>query len=338
MTKNIAIFDVDENQKVLIDRQFINNGNFTVICSEKPLNTQTAKQITDANGIGVFIRSRVTRELLDMLPELEVISTFSTGYDHIDTDECTRRGITVCNIPDYGDHTVAEYAFGLILALAKKFKPTFERAERGIFSRSGLMGLDLCGKTLGVIGTGRIGSNVVRMGHAFGMQVLGFDPVRNSVLEQKYKLKYVEIAELLLQSDIISLHVPYNESTHHMINSKTISLMKHDALIVNTSRGKVIDTPAIADAIRGGRIGGAALDTFEGEEVWLEEEFLRRDDLAEISLKQAMESFFILRSEKVILTPHNASRTKEAMERILVTGSENLKKFFRGNPSNAICS
>lgn len=332
----IAFFDVDQYQRNLIREQFQGLPDYDTFFTEKQLDTKTVKEISDAEAIALFIRSSVTEEILDMLPELRIISTLSTGYDHIDLETCRKRDITVSNVPDYGDNTVAEYAFGLILALAKKFKPTFERAERGIFSRSGLSGSDLHGKTLGIIGTGKIGSNVVRMGWAFGMSVLGYDLKRNYELTEKYGLEYLELDELLRKSDVISLHVPYNSSTHHLLDEDSLRLVKPSALIVNTSRGKVIDTSAIAEALREGRLGGAALDTFEGEEVWLEEEFLRRDDLAAISLKQAMESFFILRSEKVILTPHNAFNTKEAMDRILVTGSENIIKFFEGKPQNVV--
>lgn len=338
MNTRTAFFDVDQAQRKLIEDQFAGKTDFELFFTDKQLDVKTAKETPDAESVALFIRSKVTEDILDQLPDLKIISTLSTGYDHIDLEACSKRNITVTNVPDYGDNTVAEYAFGLILALARKFKPTFERAERGIFSRSGLSGMDLEGKTIGIIGTGKIGSNVVRMAWAFGMHVLGYDPERNPELTDKYNLEYVKLEDLLKRSDIISLHVPYNKSTHHLLDENALKLMKPSALIVNTSRGKVIDTSAIANALRDGRLGGAALDTFEGEEVWLEEEFLRRDDLAAISLKQAMESFFILRSEKVILTPHNAFNTKEAMDRILITGSNNIINFFEGKPQNVVNS
>ena len=338
MSIKTAFFDVDHNKNILIREQFKSDAEFELVFSEKQFDTESAKKVTDTRGIALFIRSKVTEEVLDLLPDLEIISTLSTGYDHIDLDACKNRGITVCNVPDYGNNTVAEYAFGLILALTKKFKPTFERAEKGIFSRSGMTGMDLEGKTLGIIGTGKIGANVVRMGWAFGMKVLGYDPVMNMELVSSYGLEFTGLDDLLGRSDITSLHIPYNKSTHHLLDKRALSLMKPSALIVNTSRGKVIDTSAISNALREGKIGGAALDTFEGEEVWLEEEFLRRDDLAAISLKQAMESFFILRSEKVILTPHNAFNTREAMDRILITGCRNIVSYFRGEPQNVVNS
>lgn len=336
MIKKTVFFDVDQTQRKLIEEQFSGISEYELSFTDKQLDRETAEEFRDMQAAALFIRSKVTEDILGSLPDLKIISTLSTGYDHIDLETCSKRNITVSNVPDYGDNTVAEYAFGLILALAKKFKPTFERAERGIFSRSGLAGSDLDGKTLGIIGTGKIGSNVVRMGWAFGMKVVGYDPQQNLELVDKYNLEYLELEELLRQSDAISLHVPYNSSTHHLLDEESLKLIKPSALIVNTSRGKVIDTSAIANALREGRLGGAALDTFEGEEIWLEEEFLRRDDLAAISLKQAMESFFILRSEKVILTPHNAFNTKEAMDRILITGSENIINFFEGKPQNVV--
>lgn len=338
MSIKTAFFDVDQDQGKLIEEQFREKPDFKLTFSQAQLDTKSAGNCSDAEAIALFIRSKVTKEILDLLPDLKVISTLSTGYDHIDLYECKKRNITVSNVPDYGDSTVAEYAFGLILALSRKFKPTFDRAERGIFSRSGLAGTDLQGKTLGIIGTGKIGSNVVRMGWAFEMKIIGYDPVKNQDLVNKFDLEYTDLKDLLKRSDVISLHVPYLESTHHLIDEKALSLMKPTSLVVNTSRGKVIDTSALANALREGKLGGAALDTFEGEEVWLEEEFLRRDDLAAISLKQAMESFFILRSEKVILTPHNAFNTREAMDRILISGSNNIISFFDGKPQNVVNS
>jgi D-lactate dehydrogenase len=233
---------------------------------------------------------------------------------------------------------VAEYAFGLIIALARKLKPTFERVERGFFSRTGLKGMDLKGKTLGLVGTGRIGCHMARLGWAFGMKVIAHDLRSNATLVEKFGVTFLGLNEVLQQADIISLHVPYLPSTHHLINAERLRLLKPTVLLVNTARGKVVDTKAVSVALREGRLGGVALDTFEGEEIWIEEEFLKRDDLAAITLKEAMESFSIMRSERAILTPHNAFNTREALERILVTSAENLKAYFSSNPQNVVVS
>jgi D-lactate dehydrogenase len=336
MSIKLSFFDVDDKQKNLIITQFEDNNSYKINYHDKSLDITNAKYEKDTDGIAIFIQSNITKDILNYLTNLKVIATMSTGFDHIDLKACKQRNIKVCNVPAYGDNTVAEYAFGLIIALSRKFKPTFDRVERGIFNRSGLMGSDLKGKIIGLIGTGRIGSSMAQLAYAFGMEIVAYDPKQDKKLEKEYGVNYTGIDNLLQISDVISLHVPYNQTTHHLINSKTIKLLKPTALLINTSRGKVIDTLAIVHALREGRIGGVALDTFEGEEVWIEEEFLRRDDLPAIPLQQAMESFFILRSERAILTPHNAFNTKEALDRILITSSENLKSYFTGNPKNVV--
>lgn len=332
----LSIFDVDNYQRTLIENEFINEKSFELNFFTEPLDKTTVPQVSKSSGVAIFIRSRITEEIIRMLPDLKVIATMSTGIDHIDMKSCDNRGIKVCNVPAYGDNTVAEYAFGLIIALARKLKPTFDRVERGIFSRTGLMGMDLKGKTLGVIGTGRIGSHMIKLGSAFEMKLIAHDLKPDEDLEDEYGVEYLSLIDLLKKADVITLHLPYTKSTHHLIDAKTLQHVKSNALLINTSRGKVVDTVVVADALREGRIGGLALDTFEGEEIWIEEEFLRRDDLAALSLKQAMESFFVLRSDRAILTPHNAFNTKEALDRILITSARNLKAYFKDTPKNIV--
>ena len=335
MTK-LTFFNVDEKEQAVLLKAFEGEEAFELNFRQQPLDVHTVTIAKDADGIGIFIQSHITQEILDLLPQLRIIATMSTGFDHIDLEACSSGNITVCNVPAYGDNTVAEYAFGLIIALARKLKPTFERVERGFFSRTGLKGMDLKGKTLGLIGTGRIGSHMARLGWAFGMEVIAFDLKPDATLSDKFQVRFISLDEVLQQADVISLHVPYLPSTHHLINAERLRLLKPTALLVNTARGKVVDTKAVSVALREGRLGGVALDTFEGEEIWIEEEFLKRDDLAAITLKEAMESFSIMRSERAILTPHNAFNTREAMERILVTSAENMKAYFSNNPQNVV--
>ncbi len=335
MTK-LAFFDVDDKEQNTLSRAFGKEEAYALSFYRKSLDIQTADGAKNAEGIGIFIQSRITQEVLGLLPRLKTIATMSTGFDHIDLSACKARNITVSNVPSYGDNTVAEYAFGLIIALARKLKPTFERVERGIFSRAGLMGTDIKGKTLGLVGTGRIGAHMARLGWAFGMKVIAYDLRPDKALSEKFGVIFTGLDDVLQQADVISLHVPYLPSTHHLINAERLRRVKPTALLLNTSRGKVVDTKAVSTALREGRLGGAALDTFEGEDVWIEEEFLKRDELAAIPLREAMESFSIMRSERAILTPHNAFNTREAMDRILITTAENLKAYFNGNPQNLI--
>lgn len=271
------------------------------------------------------------------MQNLKLIITRSTGYDHIDVEYTSKNGITVCNVPGYGNNTVAEYTFALILALARKFKPMIERTSKGIFSRDGLTGIDLMGKTIGVIGAGRIGKHVVRIAYGFGMKILVYDRYKDQELIDKYGAEYVGLEDLLRMSDIVTLHVPYNKSTHHLINKFNIKLMKLDAMLINTSRGPVVEMEAIVQALKEGRLaGGVGLDTFEAEEVLIEEEYLKRDDIPAIKLKKALESFYILHSENVIVSPHNAYNTKDALYRILDITLDNLKSYLEGNPKNKV--
>ncbi len=332
----LVFFDLDEQEQSVIRDAFAGESGYDVAVHGEPLTTRSAPLARDADGIGVFVQSRITREILDTLPNLRMIAAMSTGFDNIDLEACRTHNIAVCNVPSYGDNTVAEYAFGLMLALTRKFRPTFRRVEQGEFSREGLRGADLKGKTLGLIGTGRIGSHLARLAWAAGMTVIAYDPHPKPDLAEQYGVNYLSLEEVLRQSDVVSLHVPYTKSTHHLIDAERLGLLKHTAFLINTSRGKVVDTIAVSDALRDGRLGGVALDTFEGEQVWIEEEFLKRDDVAAIVLREAMESFSILHSDRAILTPHNAYNTAEALERILTTSTDNIMAFFAGNPQNVV--
>jgi Lactate dehydrogenase and related dehydrogenases len=212
-----------------------------------------------------------------------------------------------------------------------------ERTSKGIFSRDGLTGIDLMGKTIGVIGAGRIGKHVIRIAHGFGMKILVYDKVKDNELIEKYGVEYIGLEDLLRSSDIVTLHVPYTPATHHLINRFNIKLMKLDAMLINTSRGPVVEIEAIVQALKEGRLaGGVGLDTFEAEDVWIEEEYLKRDDIPAIKLKKALETFYILHSENVIVSPHNAYNTKDALYRILDITLDNLKSFIEGNPKNTV--
>lgn len=255
--------------------------------TKEPLDDTNVDLYKDIDVAIVFIYSKLNKDVLSKMQNLKLIITRSTGYDHIDVEYTSKNGITVCNVPGYGNNTVAEYTFALILALARKFKPMIERTSKGIFSRDGLTGIDLMGKTIGVIGAGRIGKHVVRIAYGFGMKILVYDRYKDQELIDKYGAEYVGLEDLLRMSDIVTLHVPYNKSTHHLINKFNIKLMKLDAMLINTSRGPVVEMEAIVQALKEGRLaGGVGLDTFEAEEVLIEEEYLKRDDIPAIKLKK----------------------------------------------------
>jgi D-lactate dehydrogenase len=252
---------------------------------------------------------QVTKDVFDRLPKLKLIVTRSVGYDHIDLDEAKRRGIPVCHIPDYGAHMIAEQAFGLLLAIARNVVRGNERYKlEHRFSDQGLQGIELFGKTLGVIGTGRIGMHCVRIAKGFGMRVIAHDVYQNEAAAQDLDFTYLPLEELLAESDFISLNVALTENTHHLINADRLAQMKKGTILVNTARGAVVDTQALIDALRSGQLGGAGLDVLEDE----------RDVYHDFG------------SLNVVVTPHLGWYTDGAVARILKITFEILTAFKLG--------
>lgn len=290
--------------------------------------------------LSTFISSRIDKKIIDCLPSLKLISTRSTGFDHIDTDYARSKGIVVSNVPVYGENTVAEHTFALILSLARNLKKAHSRVSNGDFLIKGLMGFDLKDKTIGVVGTGHIGLRVIKMAVGFSMNVLAFDPAQNPFLEEVLGFKYTNFETLLKESDIITLHAPYNKKTHHMINNDNISLIKKGAILINTARGALVDTIALAKALDEGILAGAGLDVLEGEDIILEEKQLllrKKKDLYDPQkLQLALRNCFILQRENVVFTPHIGFYSREALKRILDVTIYNIAGFIDGKPANVL--
>jgi D-lactate dehydrogenase len=293
-------------------------------------------RIADAEVVSPFIYSKLTAARLAKLPKLKLIVTRSTGFDHIDMAECKKRGITVCNVPSYGENTVAEHTFALILALSRKVHEAFVRVRAGNFSLDGLRGFDLKDKTIGVVGAGHIGLHVIRIARGFGMKVLAFDVRRDNFLAEVLGFEYADLDSLLGRSDIITLHAPYNKHTHHLINPGNVGKIKRGAVLINTSRGGLVDTEALLKALDDGILAGAGLDVLEGEEAVLEESALLGDEVNPEKLRMAIKNHVILKKPNVVFTPHNAFNSQEALERILQTTAENIASYVAGNPRNVV--
>jgi D-lactate dehydrogenase len=290
----------------------------------------------DADVLSVFIHSQVTRDKLDRMPNLRFIATRSTGYDHIDLEACNQRGIPVSNVPRYGENTVAEHTFALILSLSRKIHKAYQRTVAGDFSLNNLEGFDLKGKTIGVVGAGSIGLHVIRIAKGFGMNVIAYDVRPNQLIAEVLGFEYVPLETLLAESDIISLHAPYLPATHHLINAETIKLIKPGALLINTARGALVDTDALIEALNAGILSGAGLDVLEGEELIEEEERLLHAPEASEQLRAALRRHLLLRRPDVVITPHMAFFSKEARERILDTTIANIHAFEEGHPANVV--
>jgi len=279
--------------KLLADTPEIEVAN----CAGKP-REELERALAGAHALIVRSETRVTADLLTRGPNLRVIARAGTGVDNIDVHAATRRGIAVMNAPGANTVSAAEHAMGLLLAQARHIPWAAEAMRRGEWDRKRFEGTELRGKTIGIVGLGRIGGHVAMLARAFGMHVVGHDPYLSPERAAELQLKLLPLDQLLGQADVVTLHVAHTEQTHHLINGERLKLMKPTAVLVNTARGELVDEAALADAIRDKRIGGAAIDVFAVEPL-----------PADAPLRKL---------ERVILTPHLAASTAEAQERVSV--------------------
>jgi D-lactate dehydrogenase len=290
----------------------------------------------EAEVVSPFIYSRISGAVLEALGSLRLVATRSTGFDHIDVAACQAREVAVANVPSYGENTVAEHTFALILALSRKVHQSYVRVQHDNFSLDGLTGFDLKDRTLGVIGAGRIGMHVIKIGRGFGMEVLAFDPYPQPFMAELLNFRYAGLEELLAAADIVSLNMPYRAELRHFMNAARFSLMKRGALFINTARGGLVDTDALLAALESGQVGGAGLDVIEGEEFISEEKQLLYQPQSAEKLKALVRNHIIFRRDNVIFTPHNAFNSQEALERILDTTVENIRQFAAGARVNLV--
>ena len=303
---------------------------------EVTISAEPLREVQDCEALVVFINSTVDARIIEQMPSLKMIATMSTGFDHVDVKAAQERGISVMNVPSYGSNTVAEHAFMLVLALARKLPQSINRVknEFSFSTDPSLRGFDVEGKRLGLVGLGKIGSHMARMAKGFGMDVVVYDVFPNEELATQLGCRFVSLEELLESADVVSIHVPLNEHTKHMLSIDEFARMKRGALVINTSRGGIIDSEALVHALRDGRLGGAGLDVLEFEQdldddiaVLARDEQLERAVLADLAL---------LRLPNVIVTPHNAFNSREAVDRIVSTTIENLRQALGGSSVNDV--
>jgi D-lactate dehydrogenase len=298
----------------------------------------------DAEVLSVFIQSPISAVFLDDHPSVRMIANRSTGCDHIDMDACHAHGVEVALVPTYGDATVAEHTFMLILCLAKRICESHGSRKQRSFSYEKLRGFDLAGKTLGVIGCGRIGTEVARLAHAFRMKVLAWDVKHDSEQARRIGFKYTHLDALLAESDILTLHVPLNSETRHLLNTKTLSQCKDGVLIVNTGRGGLIDSKALLENLDSGHVAGVGLDVVEDERVLHKEmpnilsgqiiarlqKGARADNNERVNeIEKLMHSHELISRPNVITTPHTAFNTVEAVTRINHATVENIRGYLK---------
>lgn len=308
-----------------------------VACTPEALAEETAARFREADVISTFVNSRLTADVLRVFPNLRLVATRSTGYDHIDLPYCAAAGVSVANVPSYGEVTVAEHVFALLLALSRKLPQSLEQARQGRFEPSELRGMDLCGKTLGVVGTGRIGRHVIQIARGFGMRVVANDRQPDLAFAKAKGFHYAELATLLAEADVVSLHVPATASTAGMIGEAEFAAMKRDAILINTARGNVVDVAALVRALSDGQINAAGLDVLPHEPLMRDEaEIFRSTCLEPADMRQMLANHVLMTMPNVIVTPHNAYNTVEARGRIIATTIANIEAFAAGRPANIV--
>jgi D-lactate dehydrogenase len=333
---SLYFFETDDTERNYLRKHLPGE---TLHFSTDPLTTaEQARGIAaDAEIVSVFVHSRLGADVLDALPALQMIAARSTGYDHINIPCAESREIPVCTVPTYGENTVAEHTFALILALSRNLHKAYVRTVAGNFSLEGLEGFDIKGKTLGVVGVGHIGEYVMRIAKGFGMHLLAYDPVQDMTKADHFDFTYTSLEDLLNRSDIVTLHAPGGPEMRHLIGAHNIGQFKRGALLINTARGELVDTEALICALDQGILRGAGLDVLEGEEVFSEEkQLLLNPSASEASLKQALRNLSLLQRPDMVITPHIAFDSAEAVERILDTTVANIKAFQHGTTQNQV--
>lgn len=282
----------------------------------------------------VFVRTRVDESVLRMLPRLRLVATRSAGFDHIDLEACRKRGIAVCHVPDYGSASVAEHAFALLLGVTRHLTQAHERARQGSFAYRGLTGFELEGRTLGIVGLGRIGRHVARIAVGFGMDVLAYDPAFAASAARPAGVSLVTWEQVLQGSDILSLHVPATEATRHLIDARAFARMKPGVVVINTARGALIDEAALLRALDDGSVAAAGLDVLEQEGALSPEVPTGCGGLG--CDTGWMASSPLLTHPRVLVTPHVGFNTTEAIARIFDETISNIAAWHAGRLRNRV--
>lgn len=323
-------YDIESFNKENTDK----NTDFEIQFFKNHLEPENISLVQGYEIICLFVNDQITAAMMAQLKSygVKLIALRCAGYNNIDLKAANEHQIRVVRVPAYSPHAVAEHALALMLTLNRKTHKAYNRTRDNNFTIGGLMGFDMAGKTVGIIGTGQIGKVLIKILNGFEMNVLAYDVVQDEKAAQALNFKYVSLETLFKESDIISLHCPLNKQTEHLINAKSIGLMKNGVMIINTGRGKLIDTPDLIQGLKNKKIGCAGLDVYEEESQYFFEDFSQKvlddDTLARL-----------LTFNNVLITSHQAFFTSEAMGQIAGTTLNNIKDFLENRPlKNEICS
>ena len=329
----MLMFDFRDSEK-----EFFNTHefkDFEIEFIKEPLNEMsvlTEKQLSETDIISVFITSDVTENIIKKFKNLRIISTRSTGFNHIDTRYCTQNNIAVFNVGEYGQTSVAQYTFMLILALVRKLIPAYLDVQKNLTAHESYEGRNLESLSIGILGCGAIGSSVAKIANFFGMKIYACSYEKNPDISNF--TTYCSFDELIKNSDILTLHLPYNSETYHIINDDVLKKMKKNAFVINTSRGELIDIIALYNNLISGQIGGAALDVTECDNVAMNE--LPINAGYSKCLTKALAVQKLLGMQNVIITPHIAYNTKESVEKLLSVTFNNIRDFSKGLHTNQL--
>lgn len=292
------------------------------------LGPDTILPAEGADSVCVFVNDKVDRATIEALAGMGIrhIALRCAGFNNVDLVAAKEHGITVTRVPAYSPHAVAEHTVALLMTLNRKIHRAYNRVREQNFSLHGLIGFDLHGKTVGIVGTGKIGKITAEIFRGFGCKVLAHDPVADQAWAEENGILYTALDDLLESSDIVSLHSPLFPETYHLLNEVRFAKMKRGAYLINTSRGKLVDTTALIEVLKSGHIGGVALDVYEEEEgIFFEDHsghVLQDDDLSRL-----------LTFPNVLITSHQAFLTKEALGQIAAVTVENLRRIGAGEPA-----
>lgn len=327
----IAVFSTRDYDREFLDRANEAAGRpHRLVYHEARLTAESASMAAGADAVCAFVNDRLDRSTLNALAGqgTRLVALRSAGFNHVDLDAARDLGISVARVPAYSPHAVAEHTIALILALNRKIHRAYNRVREGNFALDNLLGFDLSGRTVGVVGTGKIGAIVARILHCFGCTILASDPVRRADIEALGR--YVEPEEIFDSSDIITLHCPLTPATHHMIDACAVGRMRRGVMLINTSRGAVVDTKAVIAGLKSGQIGYLGLDVYE------EEEGLFFENLSEQLIQDDVFAR-LLTFPNVLITAHQAFFTAEALGSIGETTIENVTSFeATGRPANEV--
>lgn len=310
------------------DREFFDRENqderFVYQFYETHLGPHIVQAVTDVDAVCVFVNDRVDREVMEVLASrgVKIVALRCAGFNNVDLDAAREFGISVCRVPAYSPEAVAEHTMALLLTLNRKTHKAYNRVREQNFALNGLLGFNLYGKTIGIIGTGKIGKAFCRVAKGFGCKLVAFDIYEDEQLKET-GVSYVDIDALYQQSDIISLHCPLVPENKHMINKDTIQRMKEGVILLNTSRGALIDTAAVIEALKTRKIGGLAIDVYEQEEKLFFKDL--SGTIIEDDTIQRLMSF-----PNVLITAHQAFFTQEALHQITSTTLKNVEELLAG--------